>query len=445
MEWKNPLTKPLAEFAVGLQWSDLPESVVHEGKRAFLNTLGVGIAGMQDAELFPLFAYVRDQGGAAQVPLWVGGERVSAQHSCLIHGMACHVLDFDDTHLQAMIHPSPPLLPVPFAMCAGQSLQGREVLLAFILGIELQFRIGEAVRLAGFHPTAVLGNLGAVATGGRLLGLDAGTLCHALGLAVTQAAGVSGMNGTHAKSFHVGKAAMNGFMAARLAAGGMTAKSNSLEAQFMAACASAARGKDPLEGLGSSFRIGSNSYKPFACGVVAHPAIDAIIRIRKEHNPEPSEVDSIVCDVTRSVVRATGIPVPRDALQARFSTAHSVAVALLDGKAGLLQYSESRLEDPVLRDLTGRVGLKVDESLGLHEARLRVRMKNGEEFAQNVSDPKGSILNPLCDSELEEKFKDCVEPVLGKRCAQAVMESVWNMDEMADFEKLAQWLVTEQK
>lgn len=371
-----PVTQTISDYLQNVRLNQIPGEVRHEAKRAFLNILGVGIAGAVAEEIDLLLDYMNEMGTGNRCPVWGREIRVGPEQACLLHGAAAHVLDFDDTHLQAMVHPSPPLPGPIFAMASLRKISGSDALLSFLLGIEVEFRMGEAVRLTGFHPTAVLGNFGAAVATGKLLDLDAERFVHAFGAAATQAAGLVAMNGTMCKSFHVGKASMNGFLAAQLAARGLTSKPEALEFRFPRGYSTETNPESMLEGLGDRFLIHQNSYKPFACGVVAHPAIDGALSLKNQHRFNPDHIERIDCTVNPSACSATGILQPRDSLQARFSLPFSVAAVLRRGKATHAEYSEEAIRDPGIKALVDRVILHSHPEFSRDQARVEIRMKD---------------------------------------------------------------------
>jgi 2-methylcitrate dehydratase PrpD len=250
------------------------------------------------------------------------------------------VLDFDDTHLKSIIHPAGPIAPAILALADYRPVDGADFLHAFILGIEVECRIGNAVYPAhydiGWHITGTAGVFGAAAAAGWLLKLDEQQMAWALGLAGTQSSGFREMFGTMAKSFHAGRAAQNGLMSAFMAAKNFTSSQRVLEAPrgFAHVMSTARDFKKITEGLGDTFEVSLNTYKPFACGIVIHPSIDACIQLREEHGLKERDIESIALRVHPLVLELTGKKAPCFGLEAKFSVYHSVAAAILWGAAG---------------------------------------------------------------------------------------------------------------
>ena len=220
-------------------------------------------------------------------------------HAALMNGISSHVFDFDDTHLKTVIHPAGPVASAILALAETQPVSGRDFLHALVLGAEVECRIGNAVYPAhydaGWHITGTTGVFGAAAASGRLLGLSEQQMLWALGLAATQPVGLREMFGTMTKSFHPGRAAQNGLTAALLATEDFTSSDTGIEGRsgwahvLSTSCDYAEITRD----LGEHYEILLNTYKPFACGVVIHPAIDACIQLRAEHKLTPDAIERI--------------------------------------------------------------------------------------------------------------------------------------------------------
>ena len=287
-------------------------------------------------------------------------QRTDALHAALINGLSAHVLDFDDTHLRTLLHPSVPVASALLALGERQPISGRDFLLAFIVGVEIECRIANAIWFAHnshWYITGTAGVFGAAAASARVLGLNEDQTTHALGIAGAQSAGTREMAGTMTKAFIHGRAAQNGLLAALLAQQGFTAAETSLEGRTVSPTCShpSAIFAALTAGLGMTYEITSNSYKPFACGVVAHPVIDACIRLRNENQLNVADIEAIALRVSPRALELTGIKEPPNGLKSKWSIYHSAAVALVDGAAGEHQYSDERVNAPEVRALRARI------------------------------------------------------------------------------------------
>jgi 2-methylcitrate dehydratase PrpD len=280
------VTRLLARYVVQSQPATIPEPVVRQAARTLLNWIGCAVGGSNHETVDCALAALTEFSGPRLATVLGRKERLDAPHAALINGISSHVLDFDDTQLKTIIHPAGPVLPAILALAERHPVTGVDFLHAFILGVEVECRIGKAVYPAhydaGYHITGTAGIFGAAAASGKLLGLSEQQMIWALGTAATQAAGLREMFGSMCKSLHVGRAAQNGLEAALLAARNFTSSDRGIEAaRGFAYILSPARNFAAIsEGLGTNYEILENTFKPFACGIVIHPVIDGCIQLR---------------------------------------------------------------------------------------------------------------------------------------------------------------------
>jgi 2-methylcitrate dehydratase PrpD len=436
------LTRTLARFVVDSRLTDIPPRVRHEGKRSFLNWFGCAVGGSHH-ETVDIAAAVRAGfSGPAQATLIGRGQVTDAPSAAFINGVAAHVLDFDDGQPRnTNLNPTAAVAPAPLALGEHLKSSGADVLHAFILGLEVECRIANAVYLTDntrWFTNSTTGVFGAAAAGSKLLGLDVQRMTWALGIAATQSSGLREMFGTMCKSFSCGRAAENGILAARLAQKGFTSSNRAIEAPRGFAQVFLP-GSDPgpiVEGLGESYEVSYNTYKPFACGIVLHAAIDACIQARKKHHPDRGAIAKIVVRVNPIVVQITGKLEPRTGLESKFSVFHSAAVALIDGAAGERQYTDARAADPQVIALRGRVEAIGDARLRRDQAHVRIVMDDGREYEHAVEHAIGTLDNPLTDADLEAKFRSLSVAVLGGHATQSAIEMCWGLDELEDFSRL---------
>ena len=275
----------------------------------------------------------------------------------------------------------------------------------------------------GWHITATCGVVGAAALAGRLLGLDASRMAHALGIAATQASGLTEMLGGMAKSLSIARAARDGLLAATLAAGGFTASTRALEAPrgFGAVLGPAFDAQRLLAGLGSRWETEANAFKPYPCGIVLHPLIDACLRIAQARTLPTAGIERIEVDVHPLVMTLCARTAPETGLEAKLSHTHAAAVALARGEAGVAAFGDEAARDPELVALRSRVSARIDESMPADAARVRVRLATGECIEQFVPHATGSLDQPMTDGELDRKFRSLCDPVLGAARSQALL------------------------
>ncbi len=352
------VTRALARYLVNARYDDLPAAVRHEAARALLNFLGCAIGSARHETVARALAAVRPFSGTPQAAVLGRAERLDIMHAALVNGISAHVLDFDDTHARA-IHPSAPVLPALIAFAEWRPITGNELIHAFVLGVEAEERVGLSVfpehYAVGWHITGTAGVFGAAAAAGRLLGLDERQMCWALGTAATQAAGLREMFGTMCKSLHPGRAAQNGLMSALLAAKNFTSSEQAIEAPRGFGYVASTR-FDPkviTEDLGKRYEILSNMYKPYACGLVVHAAIDGCIELAREHGLKPEQIERVDLTVSPLVLELTGKRRPQSGLEGKFSVFHAAAVGIIHGAAREAQFSDESVRDPrvvALRD-----------------------------------------------------------------------------------------------
>lgn len=423
------VTAELARFVNATNYDDLPLEVVSEAKRSLLNWLGVAIGAARHESVDILLRLAAETGGAGTVAVLGRRERVDALNGALINGMSSHVFDFDDTHLRTVIHPSAPIAPAALALAEWKGGSPKDVLTAFVLGIEACLRIGNSVYPdhynIGWHITGTTGVFGSAIASSKMLGNDELATRYAIGLAATQASSLREMFGTMTKPYHPGKAAMDGLRAALLAGWGFTSSEQGIEApRGFANVASTRFDPEEITGtLGREWESLKNSYKPYPCGVVIHPVIDAALGLRSQ-GVSAENVESIVVEVHPLVQELTSKRTPRTGLEGKFSVFHCVGAAIVEGKVGEAQFSDEKVRDSTIVAVRDRTEIKVTEGIREDECRIVATLKGGRNVEYYVEFASGSLENPLSDAHLDEKFTDLVTPILGNDKAKSLIAIV---------------------
>jgi 2-methylcitrate dehydratase PrpD len=411
------VTRTLARYLVRSRYADLPGLVRHEAARALVNFMGCAIGAARHETTERALAAVLAWAGPPQAGVLGRTERLDTLNAALVNGMAAHVLDFDDTHARA-IHPSAPVWPALLALAERQPVSGAELVHAFVLGVEAEERIGLSVfpehYEAGWHITGTAGVFGAAAGAGKLLGLDERQMTWALGIAASTASGLIEMFGSDCKSLHPGRAAHNGLTAALLASRDFVASEHGIEAPRGFAHVLSTRFEPAviLEGLGARYELLSNMYKPYACGLVVHAAIDGCIELCREHGLAPDAIAAVELTVSPLVTRLTGNADPQTGLEGKFSVYHAVSAAIVHGAAGEAQFSDACVRDPRVVAVRRRVSATVDAAIGRTEARVTIRTSDGRTLARHVEHALGTLARPMSDADLEAKFRDLAYAVL---------------------------------
>jgi len=282
------ITAQLAHFVSQHPTQGWTDAVEHEAHRTFLNWLGCAIGAANHEAVDAALAAVQMLAPAPQATLAGRKERVDMANAALINGISSHTFDFDDTHLKTIIHPAGPVASAVMALAEHQNSSGRQVIDAIVLGIDVACRMGNLVYPEhydrGWHITGSTGTLGAAAACARLLSLNEQQTTMALGIAASQPIGLREQFGTMTKPFHPGGAARAGLMAALMAQHGFTSSARSLEAPrgWAQVVSTKYDWREAQDELGKRFEISFNAYKPFACGIVIHPSIDACAQLREQ-------------------------------------------------------------------------------------------------------------------------------------------------------------------
>jgi 2-methylcitrate dehydratase PrpD len=434
-------TREFCARMASVRFAELPGRAIDEGKRGVLDWLGCALAGSRHPTLDHLLAVLQEAGGKSQATVFGRGLKLGFLDAPIANGQAGHVLDYDDTHMGGtLLHASSPTLAALFALAERELMTGAEFLLAYAVGFEAGVRTGQSApghHKGGWHLTGTLGSIAAGVAAGKLLGLDGKRLAHAMAIAATQSAGMQQNRGTMCKSFHAGKAASSGVLAALLAERGFDGSLEIIEGKrgYCRIYSDVAAPQALTDELGSRWEITRNGHKPYACGVVLHPVIDAMIAIRSQANIDCARVEAIDVRVNPLVISITGVEEPATGLQSKFSVYHSAAVALIDGAARIPQYTDERASDPAVIAMRRKVKATADKSLGIDQAEAVITV-DGSRHRTFIEHATGTVANPMSEMALEAKFMANAEPVIGRDRAQRVRDLVRGLDRLADVREL---------
>ena len=434
------VSQSLARFVTDLSTPTVPAEVIHQAKRCLLDHLGVGLAGSRDPSariVHAAAARIGCRGGAHMLGTSV---QASAPMAALANGVAAHVFDYDDTFNpgDTTVHASGAVWPAVLATASLRPTNGADALLAFVAGFETAVRValaaGPSQYDAGWHVTGTVGHIGAAVAAARVLGADIAQTTAALGTGATQAAGMKAVYGSMGKSLHAGKAASDGVLSGVLSVEGFTSSPTAIEGHrgFLHLFSADPAPDRCVDGLGSTWTLPDNGFKAHACGSLTHPSVDAVLWLRDQHRIDPDDVDVVDVHAHDYVVTTTGIKEPADGLESKFSIYHCVAVALVDGRAGLGQFTTEKAHDPKVLSLRGRVRVHHDPDQDKDSAAVVITLVDGRTFRHEVEHNKGTPGNPMDDAELEAKFLDCAAPVVGAGVAQRIAALCWSLDEQED-------------
>lgn len=437
------VTRTLAKFIVNHRSAELPQKVRHEAARSFLNWVGCAVGASRHETVERALAALNEFSGPREATVLGRGDRLDIMLAALMNGTTSHTFDFDDTHLKTVIHPSGPVASAILALAERRPANGDEFLHAFILGVEAECRIGNAVYPShynvGWHITATAGVFGAAAAAGRLLGLNEQQMVWALGIAATQSSGLREMFGTMVKPMHPGNAARNGLLAALLASKNFTSAEEGIEGRraFAHVLATERNFAEITDRLGETWEIALNTYKPFACGIVEHPAIDGCIQLRNEHTLKAEDIEGIALKVHPLVLELTGKRTPQAGLEGKFSVYHSCAVAIIHGAAGEAQYSDEAVRDPRVVALRDRVTASVEKGVHEDQVHVTVRLKGGRVLEKQIEHAVGSLDRPMSDADLEAKFRGLADSILSKPETDKLIRLCWDVGKLKDAAEVA--------
>jgi len=436
-------TDTLARYVTDATLNDIPEDVRAESRRALLNFVGCALGGAKHEAMDITLAALSAYSGGGEAQALGRPEKISPSLAALLNGISSHVEDYDDTTPNNYIHATSPVAAALFAHASVQKITGADLELALILGFEVISRIGNATYPAhydaGWHSTGSIGVFGSAASIGRVLGLSHQQMVWALALGGTQSAGVREMFGSMAKSFHPGRSAQSGYAAALLARQGFTAGEQILEGPrgFAAVQAGTYDLSIVTKELGTQFALRGNTYKPFPCGLVIHPIIDACIQVRSEHAFDPLAIDKVKLYVAPRVKDLCDKKLVTTGLEGKFSAYHGAAIGLIRGKGGLAEFTDEAAVDPALVRVRERTEVIVDETVTPDGVHVEVCFNDGQSYTKTLEHSIGNLAKPLSNSQLEGKFREQAA-VLGISTASTdqLIDACWNIEQVPDISHL---------
>jgi 2-methylcitrate dehydratase PrpD len=430
-------TRLLADWVVDSKWQDIDAGVKKAAARSLLNWLGCALGGASDIAVDRLVNALNPLAGQGPSALLGRSERTDPATAALVHAFASNILDYDDTHWATAIHPAGTVASALVAWAGDTQVSGEDFLHAFLLGMEIECRIGLAVSPRhyerGWHITATCGVFGATVAVGRVMRLSQQQMRWAIGHAATQSSGLVASLGTMAKSLNIGYAARNGLVAAQLARYNLTAHHEALETKFGFADV---MGSAPLSAtlshrLGEHWECERNTFKPYPCGFLLHPALDACLPLSAAVPLSAEQIAEVVVTVHPLAQLRADRRHPADGLESKLSLQHAVAVALLRGYAGLNAFTDTAVNDPDIRACRDRVRLVSNEQLTAHDATIEIRLHNGASVARGVPLSARSPAS-MSDATLERKFRELVAHGAAHCDTDRLLEAMHRLPEAED-------------
>ena len=454
------VTATVVEFIAGARWPEFPPDAVALGKRCVIDGLGVMLAGSTTAASTILREYIRAGDGRADATAFARGPfRTGAASAALLNGISGHALDWDDTQLSTsadrifglLTHPTMPPLAAALALGERQHASGAQFLEAFLTGFEVECKIAEAIHphhyKKGFHSSGTVGTFGATVAAAKLLRLDREATAHALAIAASMASGVRVNFGTMTKPLHVGRASQNGVIAAELAAKGFTGGHDALDPPWgFFQVFSFGDGFDTnriVGKLGNPYTIVSPgvSIKPYPCGVLGHPTMDAMRRLVIEHDVKPEQIKAIRVRAGSNILNPLRYPIAENELEAKFCPAFMVSAIALRRKAGIHEFTDEFVRSEPVQRMMKKVERVLDkeiEARGFEKIRstVEVDLEDGRRLVEHADERyRGGPDRPFTREELHEKFSDCsalVLPASGIEETFAIVESIETLSDITD-------------
>ncbi|KIW17020.1 hypothetical protein PV08_04211 [Exophiala spinifera] len=466
---KEDLTLKLCTWLSALKYEDLPVDVVEMTKASILNSVGCGLSSSPSsltasaklyAALEPMTKIPR------QATVLAVNEKATVDDAALLNGLFMTARFFDDTHLTTLSHPSGPPLSAGLAYAEAEGLSGKELIVAFAVGVEVGLALTQALGLGpykkGWHLTGIVGSFSAAATVAKLMKLDAAGMARAMGHASSMAAGSRNVFATDTLIMHAGRAAQNGILAARLARQEFTSTTHALE-KWVNLISVPGEEHYPekivhlLEEKNGKrdWALLENAFKPYPCGIVIHTLIDAAIEMHsflfkdgKQRDPKDvlDIVSSVEATVSPMTIRLCGLPHPTKFTETMFSNYHGLAVGLFYGKAGISQFSDEAANDATVKALRDRLLLKPDESFRDNQAIVKFTYK-GDGGTETVKEiviqyATGSLEKPMTKQQLDDKFEDqALEGRLTPANTKKAIEEFWNLEKAPNMQPLMRLLI----
>jgi len=443
---ESEITARLAEYAVQARPEDLPERVRREALRSFFNIVGCTIGGARHEIVDLADKTLAPFAGPQQATLFARGRKADILHAALINAFASSIYSFDDTHAQAVVHPAGPVAAAVLALAELRPVSGVDLLTAFAVGVELECRLCKGVSVPpakgsmAWSGTGISGGFGAVAAVGKLLKLDTERMRWAMGIALSQASGFRAMHGSMQASMLPAQGAPVGLRAGILAEHGFTASPVGLEGRygFLSVFCETPDLDALAGGLGSRFELLNNTYKAYPCGIVIQPIIDACLQLRRDYRIVANEIARVDIQASPGTMALCNNRNPQDELQAHVSLHHWVAVAFVRGTARIQDMdTATAVRDPALMAFQDKVEAVLNPAIPSDGTEVTLTMTDGSRHVCKIEHCIGSATNPMTNADLERKFSDMSEPVIGAARTRELVAKTWGVEALADAGELS--------
>lgn len=443
---KKSYAERLADFIVSLNFNDVPTNVVEHTKLCILDWFGATLAGANEKDAMMLAELFK--GSTPEEATVIGfGFKVPAYDAAYINGAVSHMVELDDVHREAIIHPGVPVIPAALALSEKFNVSGRALIEAVIVGYEVEIAVGKAVNPSHYkywHTTGTCGTFGAAAAASKVLKLMPSEVVNCLGIAGTHAAGLIEVFGTSSKPLNPGRAARDGVMAALLAKVGFTGPRTILEGEkgFLKATSTESSYEKGFASLGLVYEITRNNFKRHASCGHTHAAIDAVLDIKNQFNFRPQDVIEVEVGTYKDALEIVGKNYePKTPAEAKFSLPYCIAVAIIDGTVGLRQFTYDNLRRSDISDLIKRVRVYLDNQIDVLYpqklgARVRIKVESGDIYEKIVESAKGSPENSLSRDELINKFIDLASLKMSIEKSKELARTIMKLERLSSISEL---------
>ena len=438
------ITEAIADYVLSASFAGLSAEVQRQSVRTVVNWVGCALGGAPTPTVEAAIKGVQSYSSPGHCHVIGRRERFDAPAAAMINCLSSAAHAFDDTHLATITHPTGPVISALLAIAEAQTVPGEEFLAALMIGMELECRLSSVIvapgagASGGWYITGITGSIGAAAAVGRVLGLDCNAMVSALGLAAAQSCGTRGTHASMACAYVPALAAQAGSTAAMMARAGFecgpaaVAGRNGLVEVIAPKADHAAINRD----LGRRWEMLGNAYKPYPCGIVIHSAIDACLELVRQHRPNPDDIAEVAFDVTPGALALCWRRLPTSELEAQVSLFHWLAATLTHGEAGVAQAGLACIQDARVRDLQSRLNATSNPALAIDQAKAVMRMRDGTIHSVSVEHGVGSLVKPMSDSELNDKFLSQARGVLSADRAKDLLAACWDVRALADMSRL---------
>lgn len=424
-------TRHVVEFLRGAGYSDIPDEVIALGKKSIVDGLGLALSGSVARSGELVRRHLESLRLAAGPATIIGSSlKVAPRFAAFANGVGIHADDYDDTQLAVaadrvyglLTHPTAPALPSAIAVGEALDKNGRDVMLAYHLGVEVECKIAEAINprhyQTGFHATATCGTFASAAAASKLMGLDDDATARALSIAGSQSAGLRENFGTMTKPFHAGRSSESGVVAADFAALGWTAADTILEAPrgFFSAAGGGYDETAIISKLGAPWTFASPgiSIKPHPSGSLTHPGMTEMLRLIRADDIRPGQVVRVRVGTNSNMPNALIHRRPQNELQAKFSMEFCMAILLLERRAGLNEFTDEVVLRSDVQKMIDKIDFVIDEraeAAGYHKMTtyIDIELADGRRISGNADFGKGSPHQPMSYDDVAEKFRECAE------------------------------------